>query len=462
MRYLLILLGIWFLSAASWAKVIVPIELKNGKTFKVAIHEYVNPNGQSEMRFETDNLSKVILGHARDVDQDGKIETFFIFGDNGIARYHRDILVETNLGAARAVLTNHAKYSGGDYFIGMATHVLTFLFIAVDHINEAHQNWYRDWMDLEELSMEIERNKASLSNDELIYAYNLVLEAGQLALKQFEDAFYKEYPAWWVADAVLWLSGGVVVKWAGKGIGVVGKRILPRLKKLGGVAATRLGIKLGMNSYRATVRSTIKGITAKGLMGRGKGLMVKGLKNVRAEWKYLAFSAGIQVGVESFVNYDEIYDPEPKTMARKMIDHPGIQENVSISVADSLAMTAAHSMAQTRVGKFALLGMVGASSSLGVGVGLDGEQSKDRVMFDTAWSVGVDSLQIMMDLHVLHKFQKMAIKARNPKLKLVGYAIVFVSQVVGYYGYAHATQYFDPKDEKEGQVQLVPVHVAAN
>src|SRR5690606_11570166 len=112
------------------------------------------------------------------------------------------------------------------------------------------------------------------------------------------------------------------------------------------------------------------------------------------------------------------------------------QENVSISVADSLAMTAAHGMAQTTVGRFALLGVVGASSSFGVGVGLSGNQAKERVLFDAAWAMGVDSLQLMIDLHVLHKFQSMALKNKNPKLKLVGYAIVFVGQVAGYYGYA--------------------------
>jgi hypothetical protein len=456
------LLALPLLGEAS-TKHLVSVHLPNAKSLEVNIFEYINSYGQKEMRFETNNRAKVILGHGRDVNNDGTVDTFFIFGNDGLKKYTRHSRSESSLGRAYHVLTQHAKYSGRDYFIGIATRVLTFLFIAVDHINEAQITWYKDWMDLEELSMEIERNKNTLSREELIYAYNLMLDAGRNALKEFEDAFYKEYPAWFVADTVLWLSGGVVLKWAAKGVGSVSKRVFPKLKKLGSVAAAGVGLQLTATTTRASVRVASKAITAKGIFNRSKSRLFKGMKNIRAEWKYIAYSASIQTSVEAFAKRDEIYDEDPKAMAQNMLGHPGIQENISIGLTDTLAMTAAHGAAQTRYGKFALMGIIGASSSLGVGTALSGSQTKERIIFDTAWTVGVDSTHMMLDFHVLHKFQTLATKAKNPRLKIVGYAIVFVTQVAGYYGYAKGTEYFDPKkQEEQGELRLVPIEVIDN
>lgn len=440
----------------------IDVQLVSGKTFKVNAYDYINSRGQREMRFETKNMAGVVLGYGRDLDGDTKIDTFFIFGDNGMSRYERKIYRESSWTRARHVLAEHAKYSGKDYFAGIRDNVLSFLFFGANHLLEAQKTFYLDWMDLEELYMTLEANKGFMSREEYRYGLQLMIDGHQMAYDRLMTALGGEQAAMWGVDAALWLSGTVLLKWAGKAIKAISKKLTPQVERLGigaGVVATRLSIK----SYQATIHSTIKSVGMKSMLQKSKSVVLKGLKNIRAEWKYLAFSSSIQIGVETFVSFDEVVDEDPRQMASNLLGHPAVQENIAVSLTASTLMAASNGSIQGKFARFAVLGMVGAGSSYAVGTALSGHQSNERLAMDTAWSVGIDSAQFMLDLHVLHKFTQLAVKHRNRKLKLIGYAVVFVSQVTNFYAYSEATRWLDPQtDTKDGELKLVPITVATN
>lgn len=412
---------------------------------EVAIHDFINSRGQREMRFETHNLARVVLGYGRDIDRDGIIETFFVFGKNGIATYTKDHPRLTSWERAASVLREHAKYSGRTYFSSLAESLTSFLFFGMEHLLKAQETYYQDWMDLTELSMVMEKNQKFMTRDEYIYGLNLVIEGNHLAYERLDRALGSGQAVRWAGDVGMWLSGAVLLKWAARG--------LKTPLRVAGV-----GVKLSLRTYQHTIRQSIQAITLKGSLNRSKTLLVKGLKNMKAEWKYIAASMAAQGAAETYAYYDEVRDPNPATVALNLLHHPEVKENVSISLMDTILMTGAAGVGQTKFARFAMIGTVGVVSSLSVGLGLNGSQTPERLLFDSAWGVGVDAGQTMIELNVLHRFNEAALKSRKPHLKIVGYAVVFVSQVASFYAYSRAAQWVDPRaDLKEGEIQLVPI-----
>ncbi|MCE3012548.1 MAG: hypothetical protein LW878_05720 [Proteobacteria bacterium] len=414
-------------------------------TVEVKIHDFINDRGQREMRFETHNLARLVLGFGRDIDGDGIVETFFVNGTNGMATYTKNHPRMTSWERATSVLSEHAKYSGKVYFASLAEGLTSFLFFGMDHLLKAQETYYQDWMDLTELFMVLEQNQKFMTRDEYIYGLNLVIEGNHLAYERLDKALGSGLAVRWAGDIGMWLSGAVLLKWAARG--------LKAPIRMAGV-----GLKLTLRTYQQTIRHSIKAITLKGSLNRSKGLIVKGLKNIKAEWKYIAASMAAQGAAETYSYYDEVKDPNPATLALNLLHHPEVKENVSISMMDTLLMTGAAGVGRTKFARFAMIGTVGVVSSLSVGVGLNGSQTGQRLLFDSAWGLGVDAGQTMIELNVLHRFNEAALKSRKPHLKIIGYAVVFVSQVASFYAYSRAAQWVDPRtDLTEGEIQLVPV-----
>lgn len=445
------LLSLSSVSALANRSVNFTLQLSNAKLIKLKVHDYTNARGQRELRYETDDLAKVTLGHARDVDGDGEVETFFIFGDAGIARYHRSSPGEDSYLRSRRILTQHASHSGRTYLSGLSDNILSFFFFGMEHLLTAQRDFYLDWMDLEELQLTLEKHKGQLTRDEYIYGLQVVIDGNRLALERLERALGSEQAAMWSADAGLWLSGAVLIKWAAKAL--KGLRAKNELTHLGAHAGARLTLK----SYQTTIHSALRAIALKSKLQLMKRALVKSAKNIKAEWKYIATSTVAQSAAETYVSYQEVKAETPATMALNLLRHPEVQENMSVGLTQTMLMTGASTLTNSRLGKFALLGTVGATSSFAAGQALNGRQSQERILFDTAWTVGVDSAQLMVELNVLHRFSQAAVARKNPRLKVVGYGIVLLTQVGSYYGYARASRWVDPKELESSELRLIPL-----
>ena len=76
----------------------------------------------------------------------------------------------------------------------------------------------------------------------------------------------------------------------------------------------------------------------------------------------------------------------------------------------------------------------------------------------------IGNLQTQTDVAALKYFEKLATKQKNPKLKLVGYAIALVDQFSGYVAYSKAsTAVSSPAptkakpDDLKLQVKMIPI-----
>jgi len=202
---------------AAHSVTVVNINLNDSRV-EVKIHDFINDRGQREMRFETANLARVVLGFGRDIDQDGIVETFFIFGSKGITTYTNHHPRLTSWERATQALREHAKYSGKVYFRELAENLSSFLFFGADHLLKAQETYYQDWMDLTELSMVLEQNKKFMTRDEYIYGINLLIEGNHRAYERLDKALGAGQAVHWAGDIGMWLSGAVLLKWAARSL----------------------------------------------------------------------------------------------------------------------------------------------------------------------------------------------------------------------------------------------------
>lgn len=448
MRQSLFLLILMLMSLPTWGKSTHLIRLQNGQRLKVDLHEYVNGRGIREMRIDSADMANVTLGFGRDINRNGTIDTFFLKGKDGLHIFRNEAPGVSSKLMALRYLAVHAQYAGKHFYQKLATDFLGLLFISMDVANRAQQTYIVDYMDLEELRIAASDKSQLLNRAEKIYVLNLLLKGHEIAHGKLQLSL-RRANLLIAADALLWLGGGILLKGALKTVGA---------RRIAAGASASLAARISVNSFPAAMKTAQRGLLARTLLSRSKSIIIKGLKGIRKEWRYITFSTGIQLGVEGYVNYHEIKDANPAIQAQNMLADKTIRENVAISVTDSLLMAGALNTTKNKKIRFALLGMIGASTSLGVGTALNGNQNTTRVAFDSAWAVGIDTTSVMVELKALHHFQEKAIRTRNPRLKIVGYAIVFVSQVAGYWGYSEATKMIESKaDLKEGQVMMVPV-----
>lgn len=401
------------------------------------------------MRIQNSDVTQAILGYGRDLNGNGVIETFFLKGKDGIKIYRREEKGVTHTQMALRYLAVHGSNDGKQFYKQVTKDILGVFLMSVNKVNQASRIYFENYMDLEELRIKRADKRHLLTREERNYLAAVYLRGHQIAentlKRSLEEAFKLV-----AADALLWLGGGALLKGAVASVSSA--------RAAAGASSAAVAGRIALRSYPQTLGVALRGLTAKSALIGSKNLFLRGLRGVGKEWRYIALSTGTQIGVESYVNYHSIKDPNPRVLAQNLMTHQAIRENVAISLTDSLLMAGAANMTQNKRARFALLGMVGATSSLGVGTALNGNQSATRVAFDAAWGIGIDTTSLLVELKALHHFQEKAVQTKNPRLKLVGYAIVFVSQVAGHWGYSKATKYVESSAElQSGQVVLVPV-----
>jgi hypothetical protein len=447
------------LAQDSFAKTyLLKVPLADGKQLNVRSTVSLNERGVREIHFQSGDMARITLGYGRDLDGNGTVETFFLVGDSGMNSYVRTTKGENTWGHAKVVLSKHASYSAKGYYRALFSNVSSFFLMSSQVAVDAQEEYYKEWVDLEEIRIMLDRKKSEISRETYLFALNVLLEGNQMALDKLLKGIGPDIKKWAIADVGMYLSGAVLIKWGGKAVSLVGRRYSPEVKKLATTAAAKAGLRMTLKTYQININAALRALTARTILKKSQAALIAAARGIKAEWKYIAISTGIQVSVESYLNYDEFKDPDPKVVANRLMKSPEVRENVLINLMDTLVMTGVNKTVKNKVARYALLGTVGAGSSVVVGNALDGSQSGERVALDTAWSFGVDTASLVLEMKALHKFESLALKNKNPKLKLIGYGIVVVSQTLGYAGYSAATKYVDPqKDLQQNQIIFVPI-----
>jgi hypothetical protein len=464
----------------------------NGEEIDISLVSYINENETLEVRIEGaffgDKLKSLnpVLGYGRDLDSNGKIDTWFILDINtglkvikaeGKKRLGQDIL------GRKVFLNEDAKVF---YRRSVVAGILSHVFLSYHYGYEAHFEFYRRTIDLEEFKIRLEQDSARLipllSKEQLNWSFFLISEGYKSAQEEFETAVGSDYVKLSTVDGILWGTGGYFAKWGLKGIRFLSSQATKLLSKTGthqiftkfagskvnylksqkNIFTSKLG-KLKSSKPIANVimtkallkSSTNAAMTSLSMKHKMTHKVLQTLGNAGLEgikkWKYVAMVGVTSTMSETYYSYDRLKDEDPAQTAINVLNDPDIMKNIEYMTMQTFLATAASSTVTSTYTQFGICGLVALGHSGVKNILLAENPDYKRIALDTRWEVIVGSTQTVIDLKAISYFEKLALKKGNPRLKLIGYAVVFVEQLVGSYYYAKTTA---PKAEN---LTVVPV-----
>lgn len=462
---------------------------------KVQAYHYTNHWGRREIRLEADTLPRFgkvnpILGYGRDTDDDGNIDTWFMIdSDKGMVHYQLKSSMPWAHDAVEKELFKLYKSSAGAHFAAAYGAVFGFLMMSISHGFASERELWREIMDLEEFGLRLDRSMKSgeLTREQWREAAALLGDGYSETIARFEKATGGDYWKLVGADMALWATGGIIVKgimkvakFVGRPISTtsVGQSTIRAVKKLvGGITdraraqMTRFRSAAGVpvnalaaGMFKQNFPRTMRALMAKNLLMRKMVPIVVrpalAIKKAAREWKYIAFMAGIQITTESFAHSSEVMSSNPTQFAKNVLTHPEIMQNVTYMTTNAYLMTAASLAIKPKGIRYTTCGFIALGNSGITNLVIKGETDYQRVALDTGWEAIIGNAQVQLDLKALSHFEEAAQKAKNPKLKLLGWAIVLVNQTAGFIGYSYATRAIRPDETEKAKtpdIQLVPV-----
>lgn len=487
----------------------VVIKDSEGKSFKIGIESYQNAQDILEVRIDAAGIPKFLdklnptIAYGRDLDDNKKIDTWFFITNHGIEVEQmegNDPLGEDILPAL--ILKKH-QTSAGVYVSSALTTVFSYVLLSANEAQNLEARYYRDWMDLEEVRIRFEsdtRNGVAMTPGQIRFHHQLMSYGFNSIHESISKFGKRDLWGWMAADVGLWISGGIVFKMMGVVLAKAGVAItessmmafvenrlgqfldkqkavlkekmaaisekMPKFKKSSaGSTTAEIGLKLTKANFNAAMSSAIiSSVAKKRIMKVVQATTkwpVKIFKGALSEWKYIAMNMSVQVGSETAAHWDNVYDPNPLVLAKNVLTNPEIQQNVGFMTTDTILMTGIAKSLKTTKAQFLASGFVGLSNSMTVNLVIKKEDNYERVALDTAWESIVGNAQVQLDMKALSTFEKMAAENKNPKLKLIGYALVLIDTGAGYFLYSKASTLVneDMKEKKEANLQLVPVMV---
>jgi hypothetical protein len=472
----------------------------DGDQIELKLYQYKNANGVEEIRIEADEVPRIweginpILGYGRDLNDDGKVDTWWMIKkDEGINRLENMPCIRSFCtDAIYKIMTKFYQTPTKMYVNAVVGSMLGYLFMSVNSTVDAWKTYNIRSIDIEEFEIRWKREMDAMSYlylPEQTQMYRqMMITALDTAINDIESAHGSDYFQLGAADMGLWYAGGVLIKYIGKAMSYMGTMLtkIPGVNSLhqsmnkmmqnmtakytARMNALKLAAKKNQNKLGRAVIFTSKNVFGYlkkanlNFMARAKLVanitktkvpaFLKGFATgVKADSKYIMLNLGIQFSSETYAHYDDVYDPNPIKMAQNILSNDEIQQNVSYMASETILMTGvSHNIKSTKA-KFAVCGAIALGNSTLTNLVIRDSEDYERVAMDTGWEMVIGNAQVQLDLATLRYFEELSVKNKNPKLKLVGYAITMVDQAVGYYGYSKAAS----KLKDEPTVSIAPV-----
>lgn len=475
----------------------------HGNEFKISLIKNINHNNELEVRVEAaglprlDKNSNPLLGFGRDIDDNGKIDTWFFITKNGMELIEKEGEEELGRDVLGELLKKKYTTNIGMYASSMITSLFSYLLFSVNESLNIEEEFYQNWMDLEESRLQFEREMNELGGTSTVSERQFQNELLSIGFKdlaaKMENFGKKTFFGYAFMDLGLWISGGVVFNWGAKILAKVGllasetalingvketffsffekqkeivqNRINILQEKMRSmkiqtgmkVAEKELTLALTVATWKKVVSLSIKSRKIKNKLRLSLNKTVKWpvavLESAKSEWKYITMNTGVQVGAELYARYDDVYDKDPVQMAKNLMANPDVVQNVSFMASETILMTGLSKNMKTMKARFMVSGVVAITNSSFTNLVIRENKNTERVVLDTAWETIVGNAQVQLDLKGLEYFEKMAQKKNNPKIKLLGYAIALIDMGVGYVGYSKATSTLIKKEN----IILVPI-----
>jgi hypothetical protein len=479
--------------------------------FKTTLISYKNHLDELEVRIEATGMPRFasqinpLIGFGRDTDQNGKVDMWFFITKNGIDRVNLEGSSPIGSDILGKLLDKKYQTTFSMYVASATTSLLSYVLMTGAESRTVTEDYYRDWMDLEEMKANFEKEfdgfESSYTYSQMMYHYRLS-SIGYNELARRTDSFAKKtFWGYALADIGLWVTGGIVFEWGGKVLTKIGmtttvstfvnsvrktffgfldKQKVIVEKKLANIKGKMNTVKIntGMKiaekelvtvltvaTWKTALKHTIKAQKVKRRIQIAVRQTIKWPKNIytgaKTEWKYIAMNSSVQVGSEAIARWDDIKDNNPAVVAQNLLTNPEVLENVSFMAAETILMTGISKNLKTTKARFMASGAIALTNSSIMNFAIKEDADPKRIAFDTAWEVLIGNAQVQLDLKGLEYFEKLALKKNNPKIKLIGYGLALIDMGVGYISYSKITTAIDkmPVAPVEPKVMLVPILV---
>lgn len=496
-------LSITALAASEKRQEFTVIDSEGGR-HKVRAFYYTNDNGAPEVRLESAAIPRIaeginpVLGYGRDLDDDGKIDTWFMNDkDEDFKVIHATSADPFCRDVIEQQLFKQNYSSAQMYLNSISSSLMGFFFMSASGAYHSQREFDWETVDIAERTIRLNRMRGQvgpgqISSLQYAYAKAELEEYTERSVRRLQEAGGKNYWLMAAADAGLWLSGGILIKWFGPlltkaGISIAGssagrqaqllvKRLLSKriakisltkpLQAIGEsgsrvAAATIVPLKaMSDEMVKRSFQRTSRALIARGRLGRIAAKVsyraLLGAKKAAAEWKYIVFfNIGLQTVSETIANAKEVEDPNPAVMVGRVLERPETQQNLAYMALDTVQMTAMSGAFKSNKMRFLSCGFVALNDSFTVNVLVKHDHNYERVGFDTGWEVGIGNAQVQLDMASLGYFERMATRTKNPKLKLLGYVVVLVDQGAGYVGYSKAAAVVEADEAKKAAARKI-------
>lgn len=436
----------------------------DGEEHNLHAYSYTNGWGRPEVKLVSAALPRIaaginpILGYGRDLDDDGKIESWFMYNKDG---YVRHVLPSTHpLGydVVRTQLFRRYTTSADMYANAAISSILSYLSIAVSHAYESQSAFDRETIDLLEIKIRLDRGQsmglAHLSPAQVVQVKKVLAEGFRRSLEKFTRATSRDYWTLGGVDIALWLSGGIFVKYLGKGFQVAGKffartpigqfaksfiddiatRRLAMLSREVASASRGLNTVLPLaeiNSIRALTQSSFIQVfnrIGRALIFRGKiahwmeiysARLISNIVRLPHELKMTIYSLGVNPAMD-FANASEINGREPDSMIKDLVEHSAIKQQI--------LQCAVGDLPRGTPTKVKVLGMINLERETLVTLN---QRNFTETDFKIGWKLIGGNVQNALDNQALIYLENLSKKTHNRRLKLLGYLVIVVDEVAG-------------------------------
>jgi hypothetical protein len=357
--------------------------------------------------------------------------------------------------------------------------------LSIAHAHQARRNYWVQMIDMDEFETRLIRAKfaGEITENQWIASLDLLIQMNEQAFNELDQATKSNYRALGAMDAGLWAVGGVLTKYISRGLSLLGQkisstgllkntsstlgnilskmqdRVKAQAQRFRGLRQPTLHI-LAINSVKLSFPKAMRGLMTKQLLVQHtkNALVTTGnaFKSAAGQWRYLSLMSSLQFSTEVIVNSSDVYDRDPRQFAQNIAEHPQILRNVGFMTTNAFLMTAASSAIKPKGISMLVCGFIALSNSLFTNLVIFPSDNTQRIVVDTAWESVIGNAQIQIDLASLAYFERMAIKHNNPKIKILGYAVVLVDQTAGFAGYSELTSRMN-QNNQEMRLMLTPV-----
>ncbi len=430
-----------------------------GYKHKVRAFAYKNEWNRPEVRLEAADVPRIapgvnqVLGYGRDFDDDGKIETWFMWhSDYGFVRYTLKGSHAHGYDMVQNQLFKQYKTTALVQANIFASAIVSYLSIAAARVVKSQLNYFKEMLNFEEISVRLWRGQGMRMeklSPEQSRKMGLLLHEGYRRAKDVLDrANNQEFLALLVADVALWMSGGIVVKYIGKGIkfasglffatsaGLAVKNMMAGLlrKSMGFIANSMTFVQKAAGAvFTLAQMNAAKGITAMGLkdaIGKiGKGLILRGAiatkvrailaatkKKVGTRWMFTA--ASLAGSMMNDIRAESIRHEDPSRLVQTVTQSHKMQKQI-------VQCLAGNQPNGTKV-SYTVKGIVRLEKKV---MNVMSENGYVDMAFDIGTRFAMDNARQTADNLAINYVDNVVTEFRQPALVVVGYLVIMGNEM---------------------------------